>query len=93
MQCPDYISKSQVSMAPTALLFPEAKNLTLYCFRGYKGIIFLLGREKRTNKLKTLHFSHSVLIPLEMEESFWITVKMSYYTENHFFFLLKINLT
>lgn len=77
-------------MAPTALLFLEAKNLTLYCFRGYKGIIFLLGCEERTNKLKTLHFSHSVLIPLEMGESFRITVKTSYYTENHFFSYLKL---
>ena len=62
-------------MASTSLLFPEARNLTLYRFCDSKGLAFLLEYEERANKLKTLHFSHTVLILQGTGGSFCITIQ------------------
>lgn len=62
-------------MTSTSLLFPEVRNLTLRRFHGSKGLTFLLECEERAKKLKTLHFSHIVLILQGMGGSFCITIQ------------------
>lgn len=62
-------------MVSTSLMFPEATNLRLYWFCGSEGLNFLLECEGRANKLKTLHFSNTVLILQGVGGSFCITIQ------------------